>query len=74
MEKTVRDIDNYYNKVLMDLTAREFVSGDDSPNNVQYLSFAIANNKAFTEIFVIPTSEFPRWIAENQVILGIQKT
>lgn len=69
--KTVRDNDNYYNKVLMDLTAREFVSGDDSPNNVQYLSFAIANNKAFTEIYVIPNSDFPRWIAENQAILEI---
>lgn len=55
----------------MDLNVREFVSGDDSTNNVQYLSFAIANYKAFTEIYAIPTSGFLCWIAENKAILGI---
>lgn len=68
-----KDNDNYYNKVLMDLAAREFVGGDDEPQNVQYVSYAVADIKAFTEIIIIPKREYPRWIYENKGILGISK-
>ena len=61
-----RDTDNYLEKPLSDAIANFFISGGDEPKNVRRMSMAIVDDTNFTEVFLVPFDEFPKWIGEFQ--------